>query len=307
MRLKPMLDEAELHNLYCRAHNASAYFQQPFIEQHQAGDVLSRYRGTGMEYEESRGYQAGDEPRFINWRVTAKTGEMQVKQFREETRPGVFILLDHRHRMRFGTRLRLKAAQASRLMALISFSAMQQGWEVSALRLDDKTHWFPTSADEQSIWQFIRESSGVCPVNNNSDEPALSVVLPQIQNQLVRGNHVYLVSDFADILTVKTSADDISPHLLALVNSHPVFALHVLDPVEKHLPAAGKLVLQGMDGGAARRVNLSDPVLQEQFAEQASTRQTAIQKRLQGCHYVEIMTDLDNPETTVPLPHGLGT
>ena len=52
--LKPMLDEDELHNLYRRAHSAGSHFKQAFIEQHQAGDVASRYRGTGMDYEESR-------------------------------------------------------------------------------------------------------------------------------------------------------------------------------------------------------------------------------------------------------------
>jgi len=305
--LKPMLDEDELHNLYRRAHSAGSHFKQAFIEQHQAGDVASRYRGTGMDYEESRVYQAGDEPRFINWRVTARTGEVQVKQFREETRPGVFILLDHRHSMRFGTRLRLKAAQASRLTALVAFAAVQQGWTVSALRLDAQMHWFPTSSDEQSIWQFVRESSGICALNDKPDEAALSTVFPLIQNQLVRGNHVYLISDFADLLTTKTGVDMIKPHLLALVNSHPVFALHVLDPVEKRLPNAGKRVLQGMVGEAAQQINLSDSYLQERFAEQVNARQAAIRQQLQGCSYVEIMTQHENPETHIPLPHGLGT
>ena len=299
--LKPMLDEAELHNLYRRAHSTSAHFQHPFIEQHQAGDVASRFRGSGMDYEESRNYQPGDETRFINWRVTARTGQAHIKQFREETRPGVFIFVDHRISMRFGTHARIKAAQASRLTALIAFAAVQQGWTVSGLRLDDKTHWFPTSPDSHSIWQFVRESAGACVPKEMLDAPSLISVLAQIQNQSVRGNHIYLISDFADL------TDEIKPHLLEMVNSHPVFALHVVDPVELALPDAGKMVLQDMTGETTQQLDLSDSVVRERFKARAKERQVTIQKQLHGCAYFQVLTDSKNPEKQIPLPHGLGT
>ena len=299
--LKPMLNEAELHNLYRRAHSSSAYFQHPFIEQHQAGDVASRYRGSGMDYEESRVYQAGDEPRFINWRVTARTGEAHIKQFREETRPGVFIFVDQRISMRFGTRVRIKAAQASRLTALIAFAAVQQGWTVSGLRLDAKMHWFPTSSDSHSIWQFVRESAAACPPGGQGNEPSLIHILPQIQNQLVRGNHVYLISDFADL------SDKMKPYLLEMVNRHPVFALHVVDPVELTLPNAGKLILQGMTGDAAQQVDLSDTVVRKRYKTHVKERQATIQQQLHGCRYFQVLTESETPETRIPLPHGLGT
>ncbi|KAG1665693.1 hypothetical protein GQR58_019193 [Nymphon striatum] len=310
---RPLLDEAELQNLYQRAHAPSTVSHQRLLEQHQSGDVASRYRGSGMDYEESRLYQAGDEPRFINWRATARTGQAQIKQFREERRPGVFILVDHRHTMRFGTRVRLKAAQTSRLAALISFASAQQGWTVSGARLNDDIHWFPVSSDLQSIWQFVRECAGPClPLNSNNGianhEPCLADVLPQILNQLVRGAHVYLISDFADI------NEGCMSHLLQLVDKHPVFALHVLDPIELSLPDAGKLVLQGMlsglDGGELEQdVDLSDPKLREEYQQNADKRQQGIAQQLQesGCDYFRLLSNMEDLETQIPLPHGLGS
>ncbi len=297
---KPLLDEAQLQALYRRAHSAPSHFQHPFVEQHQAGDVASRFRGAGMDYEESRIYQQGDDPRFINWRVTARAGEAHTKQFREETRPGVFILVDRRTSMRFGTHQRIKAAQACRLAALVSFAAVQQGWSVSGLLLDDKAHWFPTSVDSHSIWQFVRDSAAACPPKGQGSGQSLVAVLPQIQNRLVRGNHVYLISDFADL------SDKIEPYLLEMVNSHPVFSLHVVDPVELALPNVGQLILQDMAGEATQQVDLSDMALRKQFKIRARKRQENIRQQLHACSYFQVLTQTETPEMHIPLPHGLG-
>jgi len=299
----PLVDNAELQNLYQRAHAASAHHPPRLLEQQQAGDVASRYRGSGMDYEESRLYQAGDEPRFINWRLTARTGEPHIKKFREERRPSVFIWLDHRQNMRFGTRVRLKAAQTTRLAALIAFAAMQQGWAVSGLRVDEQTHWFPLSTDATSIWQFVRECSAACPPRQVRDEPSLLTLLPLLQSQLIRGTHVYLISDFIDL------EQACKPTLLPLVQRHPIFALQILDPVELALPNAGTLHLQGITGEEAQVVDLSNANLRARFATQAEKKHAETQRYLQelGCHYTQLLTDNEHLETLIPLPHGLGT
>lgn len=300
---RPLLDESGLQELYQRAHAASTPYSQRLLEQYQSGDVASRYRGSGMDYEESRLYQAGDEPRFLNWRVTARTGQAHVKQFREERRPGVFLLVDHRQSMRFGTRVRLKATQATRFAALVAFAAVQQGWTVSGLLLENDTHWFPVSPDSQSIWQFVRECAGPCPPLETVDEPPLQTILPLIQNQLVRGTHVYLISDFVDL------DEACKPHLLQLANHHPVFALHILDPVELELPDAGKIILEGMAGEIEQEVDCSDTDLRATFHRKANARQANIEQQLKGfaCEYFRLMTKSENPESRIPLPHGIGT
>ena len=152
----PLLTETELQALYQRARSATADSSlQNLLEQRQAGDVASRYRGAGLDYAESRPYQPGDEPRFMHWSVTARTGKPHVKQFREERRPAVFIVLDRRKAMRFGTKVRLKAAQAARVAALIAFAATQQGWAASGVILEAQPHWFPASTDTHAVWEFV--------------------------------------------------------------------------------------------------------------------------------------------------------
>lgn len=299
----PLLTETELQALYQRARSATADSSlQNLLEQRQAGDVASRYRGAGLDYAESRPYQPGDEPRFMHWSVTARTGKPHVKQFREERRPAVFIVLDRRSAMRFGTKVRLKAAQAARVAALVAFAATQQGWAVSGVILEAQPHWFPTSTDTHAVWEFVRQCAATCPPLLPTDEPALASILPIINAQLVRGTHVYLLSDFTDLDAACEA------HILQLRQHHPLFTVQVLDTAECELPAAGRLNLQGLDG-VTHCVNLADPALREQFRQQAAALHDGQAQRLRGwgCHCTQLLAEVDAPELAVPLPHGVGT
>jgi hypothetical protein len=138
-------------------------------------------------------------------------------------------------------------------------------------------------------------------------EPALLSLLPLLQSQLIHGTHIYLISDFIDLNEACKSA------LLPLVQRHPVFALQVLDPVELALPLAlsnsGSLLLQGMTGEATHPVDLADADLRKNFARLAEEKHAHTKQYLQGlgCHYTQLLTNIEHPETHIPLPHGLGT
>lgn len=299
----PLLSDTDLQALYARAQHAAADASlQNLLEQRQAGDVASRYRGAGLDYAESRPYQAGDEPRFMHWSVTARTGKAHVKQFREERRPAVFIVLDRRSNMRFGTRARLKAAQAARVAALIAFAAAQNGWAVAGVTLETPPRWFPASTDSHAAWEFVRHAAAACPPTSASDEPSLTHILHLLAPQLVRGTHVYLLSDFADL------DGACEAQLLPLLQHHPLFAVQVLDAAEGELPDAGRLTLQGRDG-IAHRVNLADGNLRDTFRQQAAALHDAQEQLLRGwgCAYTRLLAAVDAPEHSIPLPHGMGT
>lgn len=298
----PLLSETELQALYQRARRAATDLSlQNLLEQRQAGDIASRYRGAGLDYAESRPYQAGDEPRFIHWSVTARTGKAHVKQFREERRPAVFIVLDQRRAMRFGTRVRLKAAQAARVAALVAFAAEQQGWAVSGVIVAAQPHWFPAATDTHAVWEFVRQCAAACPPLLPAAEPTLASLLPLISASLVRGTHVYVLSDFADLDAAGEA------HIVQLLSHHPLFAVQVLDIAECELPSAGRVKVQGLDG-AIQRVNLADATLREQFSQRAAALHEAQAQQLRGwgCHYTQLLAALDAPELVVPLPHGMG-
>ena len=92
-----------------------------------SGGHLSRFRGRGVEFDESRVYQPGDDPRNMDWRVTARAAQPHVKLFREERERPVWLLVDMGPRMRFGTRIAFKSVIAAHAAALLAWAAVDQG------------------------------------------------------------------------------------------------------------------------------------------------------------------------------------
>jgi uncharacterized protein (DUF58 family) len=98
-----------------------------------AGTRTSRWRGRGVDFRESRIYQAGDEIRHMDWRVTARSGKAHTKLFEEEREQGLLLALDFNPGMRFGTRVRFKSVQAARAAALLAWMANAAGDRIGAL------------------------------------------------------------------------------------------------------------------------------------------------------------------------------
>src|SRR5690606_19102976 len=99
----------------------------------QAGALLSRHKGRGMEFDEVRQYQAGDDIRSIDWRGAARTGSPHTKLYREEQERPVILLVDFSPSMLFGTQLLLKSIQAAHIAASLAWSTIQQGDRVGAI------------------------------------------------------------------------------------------------------------------------------------------------------------------------------
>jgi uncharacterized protein (DUF58 family) len=104
------------------------------------GGHVARFRGRGMEFDESRVYQPGDDPRNMDWRVTARAGRPHVKLFREERERPVWLLVDQGRSMRFGTRVAFKSVVAARTAALLGWAAVDRGDRVGGLVFDETRH-----------------------------------------------------------------------------------------------------------------------------------------------------------------------
>ncbi len=105
-----------------------------------AGIMHSRFRGRGVDYVESRGYQPGDDIRHMDWRVTARSGRPHTKLFQEERERTVLLVLDCGASLRFGTRLRYKSVQAARVAALLAWIAVQNGNRIGILGFGGGVH-----------------------------------------------------------------------------------------------------------------------------------------------------------------------
>ncbi|MDD5114985.1 MAG: DUF58 domain-containing protein, partial [Methylobacter sp.] len=106
---------------------ASLNLQPASIRSRQSGGYVSRFKGRGMEFDETRLYQPGDDIRSIDWRVTARTGKTHTKLFREERERPVFIAVDDRAAMHFATRGVFKSVLAAKLAGLLAWTAQHHG------------------------------------------------------------------------------------------------------------------------------------------------------------------------------------
>ena len=220
----------------------------------QIGEMRSIYRGQGIDYEESRPYQPGDDPRYMNWQLTARTGQQFMKVFREERQPGIFIVVDRRNSMRFGTKKRLKITQAVRIAAIEAFSAQQNNFSVGGVILDNSLRWIKENDNKQAIFDFIHHAARpASPVFDKEvqEEAKLSDVLKILNEILTIGSTVYIISDFHDITEENQAV------LLQLSVSHQVNAIQISDPAEINLPEAGKLKLKEINSNKYININSS--------------------------------------------------
>lgn len=302
---QPLLDENEIRDLRLRIISRT---QKPQPHTHDTanqrmGDIRSTHRGYGMDYEESRPYQAGDDPRLMNWALTARTGELHTKVFREERRPGVFIVVDRRTSMRFGTRTRLKVTQAARLAACIAFAAVQRHASVGGAILDAASatpHWLKETADEQTAFALINAANAPCPPTNLSSvaetqEPSFSHVLNMLQASLAPGTQLYFLSDFID------AKEQHRDQLLHLASEHPVHAIHISDPAEQHLPQIGGAQFYITAERQALSLNTQSSEVQRQYDTAANKHFTDRQQlfRNLGITYTAVSTTKNEIETVL--------
>jgi uncharacterized protein (DUF58 family) len=294
----PLLDATELGELAQRLQRSPRPAPaQREVAHRRLGESRSVYRGSGMDYDESRPYQSGDDPRAMDWRLTARAGEPYVKLFREERRPATFILVDRRASMRFGTRVRLKVTQAARAAAVAAFDAQRRQSAIAGLLLESSPHWLAESASAEAALRFATAAARPAPPQSGATEPTLEAVLSQLVPLLVRGSTLWLISDFHDL------SPACSGLLLQLAGEHQVHAVQVVDPAELALPAAGPLRLSPAGGGAAAEIDSGDAAVRARFAEAAAAHLAQRQERFAALNIpcVRLLSGSDALERELPL------
>ncbi|MEX2524247.1 MAG: DUF58 domain-containing protein [Gammaproteobacteria bacterium] len=205
----------------------------------QGGNYLSPFRGRGMEFDESRLYLPGDDIRNIDWRVTARTGKVHTKLFREERERPVFLWLDLRASMHFATRRCFKAVQASRLAALIAWSAVHHGDRVGAVLFSEEVHHeLKPRRGRAGALQLINQlaahpawQDGNTAVPDNS---AAGRALIRLRRVARPGSLIFLISDFRHL------DESAETQLLHLARHNDVAMIHVYDILEEQLPPPGR-------------------------------------------------------------------
>lgn len=263
------------------------------VEHRQYGDMRSVYRGYGLDYEESRPYQSGDEMRFMNWRLSARSNELYMKVFREERRPSVFILVDRRQSMRFGSKTRLKVTQAARISTYLAFLAKQQHAPIGGVVLNEATEWIPEANGEAGVYALLSKTNSPCPpINNEENELSLDHTLRLLLNMLVRGSVIYLISDFHDLDSAA------HPVLLQLSEEHQVHAINVHDKLERTLPANTGINIVNPEANEDIYLGDRENIIQAQFQQRSDAHFESIRTSFSqfNIKYTEIDADLDDIE-----------
>jgi len=200
----------------------------------QSGGYLSRFKGRGMEFDETRLYQPGDDLRTIDWRVTARTGKPHTKIFREERERPVFISVDDRPAMHFATRGVFKSVLAAKLAALLAWTAEHHGDRIGGQIFSEQDcRELKPQNGKQAVLHFLHALVGR-PVQAGQTSHAFEQILARLVKHVRPGSRVYIISDFRG---VNEAAE---MHLSRLSEHCDVALLFVFDALEQSLPDKGR-------------------------------------------------------------------
>lgn len=263
----------------------------------QTGAYVSHFRGRGMEFDESRPYQPGDDPRSIDWRVTARSTTAYTKLFREERERPVLVVVDLRSNMHFATRGCFKSVNASRAAALLSWAAHHRGDRLGGLIFGDTTHRelkprlgrraalrFVHQLAEHPDWPDPEKSQS--PIDESSSDP-FSQAMSALRRVARPGSLVVVISDFIGFDRAAQS------YLSSVARHNEVLAVFMNDPLEQKLPPPGRYRIVSRDNelaidtyaAAARRD------YEHEFAERSRELETFCHRY--GVHLLPMSTDDD--------------
>ncbi len=250
-----------------------------------SGEYLSSFRGQGLDFDDFREYQHGDEIRFIDWNVTARMNQPFVRKFREERELSVIIAVDVSGSADYGSVEYSKREIAAETAAILGFSALNNGDKVGLVIFANEPILFiPPEKGSRHLLRMIREILVAKP-----DNPATSVAAACdfLVRTLRRRSLVFLVSDF--------HSDPLDRPLGKLARKHETIALRVCDPLETRLPRAGKVVMVDPETGFETRINTDNPNLRMGYHKLMTRQHEGVTKLLHkhGIDHADLSTSGD--------------
>jgi len=248
-----------------------------------SGQYESVFKGRGIEFDEVREYQPGDEIRTIDWNVTARMGHPFVKKFVEERQLTVMILLDASGSSNFGTTKRYKKELAAEVSAVLAFAAIQNNDRVGLIIFTDRIEKFvPPRKGLHHVLRVVREALYFTPKGRGTD---IAGALRYLDNVITRRAVTFVISDFL--------AKDFKKPLSIANKEHDVVAITITDPRESELPNSGIVELVDAETGRFFTIDTSSEKVRTEYAKKAS----AIHKERAeifgsvGVDHIDISTD----------------
>jgi uncharacterized protein (DUF58 family) len=243
-----------------------------------AVDYHSVFKGRGMNFEDVREYQPGDEIRAIDWNVTARLGTAFVKKFTEERELTVVLVVDVSASGNFGSVSQSKRELAAEVACLLAFSAIRNNDKVGLLLFSDRVELFiPPNKGRSHTLRIIREILFFQPRGQGT---APSLALDYLNKVVTRRAVVFFVSDF--------QAGDFSRELAVSGRRHDFIAVHIQDQREEQLPNVGIITLEDAETGEQIEINTADRNTRARFNALAETARADLNHLLRRNHIDKI-------------------
>ena len=278
-----------------------------------AGEFISVFRGTGMEFDEVRPYQAGDDIRTIDWNVTARAGAPFVKRFVEERQLTLLLMADISASQDFGSLTQSKREAAAEFCALVAFSASHNDDKVGLVLFhSDVEQYIPPRNGQRHAQRVVRDvlAHGRAQHERQADKPwwrhwlqlgresvqgsrhatRIDKALEFIMSVNKRRTVCFVVSDFID--------DQFEQALSQANRRHDVVAVLLTDPRELKVPKVGLVTLEDAETGAAQTIDTAAGDFADRYAEQANGRIEHLRSRLRRNRIDLIHVDISKPWRT---------
>ncbi len=250
-----------------------------------AGEYESAFRGHGMEFEEVREYQLGDDIRSIDWNVTARIGHPYVKMFREERQLSVLFLVDASASEKFGTRQKFKNEVAAEVAALLAYAAVRSNDKVGLITFTDRIEkYIPPKKGSSHVWRVIKEILTFEPKGKKTDlQNALQFLAKVLHRRVI----CFLISDFF--------SPDFYPELGVASKKHDMISLVLRDPAEEEFPRLGWIQFYDPETESYRWVDTRQKTFQSYFQEMKNKQREKVLSQFLslGVDYCYIDTNQD--------------
>jgi uncharacterized protein (DUF58 family) len=271
------------------------------------GQYHSVFKGQGMNFEEVREYQPGDDVRAIDWNVTARMNHPFVKKFVEERELTLMLVVDLSGSGLFGSAEQSKRELAAEIASVLAFSAIRNNDKVGLILFTEEVEkYIPPKKGRRHVLRVIREILLFQPKRRGTNfNEALDVL-----NRLARRHAIVVVlSDFlfehrstsdkdparrSNFLMSPTLGPRTMPALRQANRRHDVIAIQIVDRYELELPALGRLVLTDAETGEVIEINTHDIRKRTAFADRRAKNQAELLRQLRSANIdaIEVRTDL---------------
>lgn len=295
--IRQWLDELHSDGIHLRLHELLRYQRQTQwldlspkqqIQNKLAGSYLAKSKGRGMEFDEVRHYQSGDDVRTIDWRVTARTGKVHTKLFREEKERPVFICTDLSQSMQFGSTLLFKSVQAAHLAAMIAWHVKKTGDKLGGLLFNQQSiRELKPAGRSIAVMRYLHQliELQTAAVQQfpplTTETPPFAEALGQLRRLVKPGSLVFIISDFRQM------SEPCWRHLQAIRQHNEIRFCQITDPLDHQLPQQASGFATVSDHSGRYHLQLANSKLKADYQQQQRQLDSHLQQqwRQLGCRF----------------------